>query len=345
MSDASPTPPLLEVENLSAEFRTRSGSTPVLSDVSFDLAPGEILGLVGESGSGKTVTSMAISGLLGLVGGRATSGSALFAPARRDAVGDTGAVDVLRLGRRELSDLLGDEIAMIFQQPSRSLNPTMSVGEQIAESVRRHQRVGRRDAWRQAVDMLDRVEIPNAAQRAKDYPHVFSGGMQQRVMIAMALVNRPRLVIADEPTTALDVTVQARVLDLLLELQADLGMAVILISHDMGVINKVCQRVAIMYCGQVVEIGAVGDTVTAPRHPYTAGLIRSMPSKDRSRELVGIPGVVPPPTDLPGGCRFHPRCSFAEPGRCDVIEPELEPFADGSVRCLRAEELVGLLGT
>ena len=227
---------------------------------------------------------------------------------------------------------------MIFQQPARSLDPAYTVGDQIAETVRRFGGVSRRDAWRQAVEMLDRVHIADAAKRAKEYPHTFSGGMCQRVMIAMALACGPSLLIADEPTTALDVTVQARILDLLRELQRDTGVAILFISHDLGVIAEMCESVLVMYAGRVVEAAPADDLYFQPKHPYTEGLLGSIPRAGKS--LISIAGNVPPMDHLPAGCRFHPRCVYAVAGRCDGAEPELAPLTGAhSARCARVSEL------
>jgi oligopeptide/dipeptide ABC transporter ATP-binding protein len=232
---------------------------------------------------------------------------------------------------------------MIFQQAIRTLDPAFTVGEQIAEAVRRHEGASRSAAWTRAVEMLDRVHIPRAAERAREYPHTFSGGMCQRAMIAMALACSPKLVFADEPTTALDVTVQAKILDLLREIQRDTGIAIVFISHDLGVIAELAQSVVVMYAGQVVERATVEELFLSPRHPYTAGLINSIPAVGRGRRLVSIPGNVPAPGSMPVGCRFHPRCAHESVGLCDVTAPELETSPEAAVRCLRAGEL-SLLG-
>lgn len=330
MTSDAPTPPaLLRVDGLRVEFSTAAGPIVAVDDVSFDVAHGEMVGLVGESGSGKTVTSLAIAGLTRRMGGRVTAGSIDFA-----------GHEMTSASAHVLADILGNELGMIFQQPTRSLNPTMRVGSQIAEVVRRHEGASRSDAWRRAVDMLDRVHIPNAAERAKDYPHMFSGGMSQRVMIAMALVCNPKLLVADEPTTALDVTVQARVLDLFTELRDDLGVAVILITHNLGVVANVCERLAVMYGSQIVETGPVREVMASPAHPYTAGLLDAIPRKGVRSRPRPIRGIVPPPHALPAGCRFHPRCDYAEPGRCDAIVPPLVPASPTrDHRCIRADEL------
>ncbi|TQM11357.1 ABC transporter ATP-binding protein [Pseudonocardia kunmingensis] len=304
--------PLLEVRDLTVEFPTRRGPLRAVNDVSFTIDRGEILGLVGESGSGKSVTSLALMGLTEHTGGRVVRGSVRF-----------DGRDLLALSPRARAEILGRDLGMIFQQPVRSLNPTMRVGDQIAEVVRRHRDVSRAEARDRAIHMLDRVRIPDPARRARDYPHTFSGGMCQRVMIAMALACEPKLLIADEPTTALDVTVQAHVLDLLTELRADTGIAVLLITHDLGVIAHTSDRIAVMYCGQIVETGPVRDVLHTPSHPYTEGLLAAIPVRGARTRLVAIPGTVPPPDEPPPGCRFHPRCPHSRPGLCDTRTPEL----------------------
>jgi oligopeptide/dipeptide ABC transporter ATP-binding protein len=304
---------LLEVRNLCVEFDDGGRTIRPVDDVSLTLGAGEMLGLVGESGSGKSVTSLAVTGLTEYTGGTIASGSV-----RLDGR------DVLAMSRTQRTSILGRDIGMIFQQPMRSLNPTMRVGDQIAEVVRRHQKVGKKDAWARAVEMLDRVRIPDPDKRAREYPFSFSGGMAQRVMIAMALACEPKLLIADEPTTALDATVQARVMDLLSELQQDLGVAVLLITHDLGVAAKSCDRIAVMYCGQIVEEGLTREILTRPSHPYTKGLLDATPTRGGARRLIPIEGNVPPPADLPPGCRFHPRCPEFARGICDLEVPKLE---------------------
>ncbi|MDQ7911270.1 ABC transporter ATP-binding protein [Phytohabitans sp. ZYX-F-186] len=324
--------PLLDVRGLSVSFPAPRGERlTVASGVTFDVGAGEVVGLVGESGSGKTVSSLAISGLVAAQGGR-VEGSA-----RLDGT------ELVGLPEKELRQLRGARVSMVFQQAIRSLNPGLTVGEQIAETVRRHRQVSRKAAWDRAVEMLDRVGIANPSARAQEYPHQFSGGMCQRVMIAMALCCDPRLLIADEPTTALDVTVQRRILDLLLELRAEQDIAILFITHDLGVIAEMCDRVVVMYAGEVVERGTMLDLFRRPRHPYTQGLLDAIP-RGRGRRLVSIPGTVPPPMALPSGCRFAARCPYAEPGRCDAEHPPLRQVGDGSsgtreARCVRAEEL------
>jgi peptide/nickel transport system ATP-binding protein len=335
MSDLStqappPAPPLLEVEDLAVEFFTEYGPVRVAREVSFTLNAGETFGLVGESGSGKTVTSMALLGMVTPPNGRVPEGSVRL-----------GGRELLGLPQRELQQIRGRELGMIFQEPRRSLDPAFTVGDQIAETVRAHLGLSRREAWKRAVEMLELVGIPAAQRRVGEYPHQFSGGMAQRVMLAVALSCSPKVLIADEPTTALDVTVQSQVLELIRDLQDELGLAVLFISHDLGVIAQMCDRVAVMYAGQIVEQASVEDLFLHPRHPYTAALLQSIPNADvGDGDFVAIPGVVPPAHAWPTGCRFHPRCAHAT-DRCDSEAPALFPVGDGaSVRCLLADALV-----
>ena len=319
--------PLLSVSDLSVEFPSRDGWLRVTQDVSFDIAPGEVVGLVGESGSGKTVSAMAIAGLVRIVGGRA-SGSITF-----------DGRDISRLTERELQSIRGENIGVIFQQAIRSLNPSMKIGKQIAESLRLHRGLNRKAAWQRAVELLDRVGIPEPDKRAHEYPFQFSGGMCQRVMIAMALACEPKLLIADEPTTALDVSVQKRILDLILELKEETGAAVLFITHDLSVVAQLCNRVVVMYSGQVVERGDVAEVFGNPQHPYTQGLLDAIP-RGRSHRLVAIPGVVPNPTEVVSGCRFAARCPYMVPGKCDVVPQVLVALdKERAVRCMRAEEI------
>ncbi len=319
---------LLVVDDLAVEFATADGPVTVVEDVSFRLGPGETLAIVGESGSGKSVTSLACMGLLP-PGGRVQSGSV-------ELLGR----DLVPLARRQLEDVRGDRIAMIFQEPMTSLNPAFRVGEQIAEVVRRHRDVGKDGARRRAVEVLDLVGIPRAKERARDYPHEFSGGMRQRVMIAMALACDPNVVIADEPTTALDVTIQAQVLDLLRSMRDELGMGLLFITHDLGVVADIADRVMVMYGGQTVETAPVEDIFSQPQHPYTEGLLRSMPTAvRRGQRLATIPGQPPPPQRLPPGCRFEPRCPYAT-DRCREAPPALVRVRDGQEsRCIHAPAL------
>ncbi len=324
--------PLLEVRDLRTEFDTDDGVVRAVNGVSFSVRAGETLGLVGESGCGKSVTAFSVLRLIPSPPGRIAGGRVLLRGR-----------DLLSLGDEAMRRLRGNEISMVFQEPMTALNPVYTVGDQIMEAVRLHQKVGKAEARRRAVDMLARVGIPSPEQRVDEYPHQLSGGMRQRVMIAMALSCNPAVLIADEPTTALDVTIQAQILELLKELQRELGMALILITHDLGVIAETADRVAVMYAGKVVEYTDVRSLFAEPRHPYTIGLLESIPRMSERRErLAVIPGTVPPPTAFPPGCPFHPRCPFAVE-RCREVEPALEEAAAGhSVRCHRWPEVPGL---
>jgi peptide/nickel transport system ATP-binding protein len=338
MTLAEPMPPpdavaeglLLSVSGLNVEFVTEGTWNPVVEDVSFVVNRGETLGLVGESGCGKTVSSLAVMGLIPPSNGRVASGSIIF-----------DGRDLVALGAEERRRVRGDEIGMIFQEPMTSLNPAFTVGTQIAMAVRSHRDVSKAQAHARAVEMLDRVGIPGAAQRVDDYPHAFSGGMRQRAMIAMALACDPKLLIADEPTTALDVTVQAQVLELLRSLRDETGMAILFVTHDLGVVADICDRVAVMYAGQIVEQTAVEGLFDHPRHPYTEGLLAAMPQAATPGErLVVIRGQVPRPGEFPVGCRFSPRCPYTV-SACDAGPVDLVPVAGGgSTRCLRHDELV-----
>jgi len=331
-SDATTAPEdaLLVVDGLTVEFETEQGVHRVVEDISFFVRPGEILGLVGESGSGKTVSSLSILRLIPSPPGRIVGGSIRFE--------DT---DLLQADFENLRRIRGAEIAMVFQDPMSSLNPAYTVGNQLIETVLLHEDVSKRVARERAVEMLTRVGIPDPESRLDQYPHEFSGGMRQRVMIAMALVCQPKLLIADEPTTALDVTVQAQILELLQDLQRETGMAVIFVTHDLGVVAGICDRVTVLYAGQVVESGEVHAIFAEPEHPYTAGLLAAMPQRHiGDGDLASIPGRGPPPDNLPVGCRFHPRCPFAVEGRCDVAPIPLGIVeGKGLVRCVRHAEL------
>ncbi|OZC52905.1 dipeptide ABC transporter ATP-binding protein DppD [Rhodococcus sp. RS1C4] len=317
---------LLSIRDLQVEFRTDSGWTPVVTGAQLDLEPGGTRALVGESGSGKTVTALSVLGLLPKHNSRITGGKIEF-----------DGTDLLGKTESQMRRIRGREIAMIFQEPMTSLNPVFTVGEQIAETVRAHMGRSRKQAWARAVEVLDLVGIPAAARRAKDYPHSFSGGMRQRAMIAMSIACDPKLLIADEPTTALDVTVQAGVLQLLRRLQADLGTAVLLVTHDLGVVADFCDEVTVMYAGEPVETGHADDVFDEPLHPYTAGLLASLPQRIKpGDDLVAIPGMVPRPENMPVGCRFAPRCSHSRAGTCDSKHPESIEIRDGrSTRCVR----------
>ena len=318
--------PLLSVENLRTYFHTSEGVVRSVDGVSLSIRSGETLGIVGESGSGKTVTGLSILRLVDAPG-RIQSGSRITLRGR----------DLTALPNAEMRAIRGNEISMIFQEPMTSLNPVWTVGNQIAEAVRVHRGVSSREARERAIEMLGLVGIPNPAHRVDDYPHEFSGGMRQRATIAMALACDPAVLIADEPTTALDVTIQASILDLLAALQSRLGMAMIFISHDLGVVSQIADRVLVMYAGQVVEEGAAKDVFREPRHPYTEGLLRSIPRVSRKiPRLAVIPGDVPSARRWPDGCRFHPRCPYVWE-RCRADEPDLVGDAHIS-SCWLAEE-------
>jgi oligopeptide/dipeptide ABC transporter ATP-binding protein len=314
---------LLSVQDLAVSF----GPTRVLEDVSFEIAEGEVLGVVGESGSGKSMTALAIMGLLPMHGHAA--GHITFEGR-----------ELLSLPERAMQRLRGARLAMIFQEPTSSLNPVLTIGEQIAEVLRRHRGMRRRDAHAEAVSLLKLVEIAAAERRVDEYPHQLSGGMRQRAMIAIALACRPKLLIADEPTTALDATVQAGILDLLRGLRRELGMAVLLITHDLGVVSDICERVVVMYAGRVAETGPAARIFERPAHPYTRALLAAIPRLEGPiGDLPAIPGVVPAPADFPAGCRFAPRCDHAR-AECVAAPPTLRALPSGTAAaCIRAEEI------
>ena len=324
--------PLLEVRDLQTTFELSDRrSVRAVDGVSFDVRPGETLAIVGESGSGKSVTSLSIMGLLPKDIGRITGGSIRLAG--REIVGLTDA---------QMREIRGKEIGMIFQEPMTSLNPVHTVGQQIAEMVIRHERRSQSAARARAIEMLELVGIPEPRRRVDSYPHEMSGGMRQRAMIAMALACEPRILIADEPTTALDVTIQAQMLELMDDLQQKLGMAIVFITHDLGVVAEIADRVVVMYAAQVVETAPVEEIFNTPRMPYTAGLMGSIPrlgASLRKERLKAIPGTVPALTRLPTGCRFHPRCGFAT-AACATAEPALEAAGGGHmIRCARWREI------
>ncbi|QDU26470.1 Oligopeptide transport ATP-binding protein OppD [Anatilimnocola aggregata] len=327
MSSTSGTKPLLTVDDLHVSFRTDDGSIRAVNGVSFELHPGETLGIVGESGSGKSVTNLALLGLIPRPPGVIERGRAMFA-----------GQDLLKLGTRELSSIRGKRIAMIFQDPMTALNPFLSVAEQLTEVTQLHLKHSSSQARKHAIDMLERVGIPAAAERIDDFPHQFSGGMRQRVMIAMALACQPEILIADEPTTALDVTIQAQMLELIAELQKTHGTAVILITHALGVIASVCHRVLVMYAGKIVEQAGVYELFAQPQHPYTLGLLKSIPRWDATRQdqLAAIDGQPPDMLHPPTGCAFHPRCTFRLE-RCSQEEPPLEPAIHGGLKACFAD--------
>jgi len=323
-------PPLLRVRDLKTYFVTEhgSGTARAVDGVSFDVRPGETLGIVGESGCGKTVTSLSILRLIPEPPGHIRPGSFIEFEGR----------NILTLEPKELRAVRGNQIAMIFQEPMTSLNPVFTVGDQIAEAAIVHQHLSHAAARRRAIEMLQLVGIPDPEERVDHYPHQMSGGMRQRVMIAMALVCHPKLLIADEPTTALDVTIQAQILELLERLQAELGMAVMLITHDLGVVAGTADRVVVMYAGQVVEQASTVELFARPLHPYTEGLLASVPRLDAPQQgrargrLHSIPGQVPAATAWPDGCRFHPRCPYAW-DRCRAEEPPLLESGAHTARC------------
>jgi peptide/nickel transport system ATP-binding protein len=319
--------PLLSIQDLRTYFYTESGVARAVDGVSLQIGAGETVGLVGESGCGKSVTAMSVLRLI-QPPGRIEAGSRLMFEGR----------DLMSITDRELRAIRGARIAMVFQEPMTALNPVFTVGDQIAEVVRIHGG-SKKEAWDRAVDMLGVVGIPSPAERAKDYPHQLSGGMRQRVVIAMALVMKPALVIADEPTTALDVTIQAQILELLRDLQKEFGTSILLITHDLGVVAETASRVIVMYGGEVVEEASVDTLFGAPHHPYTEGLLRAMPRVGESRDrLSTIPGTVPPPTAWPKGCRFRDRCPYSWE-RCETEHPPLYQIGAAHVsRCHLAEE-------
>ena len=319
--------PLLEVRDLRTYFHTDEGIGRAVDGVSFAVGRGETLGIVGESGCGKSVSALSVMRLVADPPGRIESGQILFKGR-----------DLLALGEEEMCRVRGDDIAMIFQEPMTSLNPVLSCGFQIAESVVLHQQVSKEEARNRAIEMLKLVGIPAPEQRIDEYPHQLSGGMRQRVMIAMALSCNPDVLIADEPTTALDVTIQAQILELLEALQEELQMAILMITHDLGVIAEVADQVAVMYAGRIVEYADTGTLFARPMHPYTRGLLRSIPRLDEGRERLDIiSGMVPDARAFPPGCRFAPRCPLAD-DRCGVEEPILAEIADGHrVSCWKAE--------
>ena len=331
---------ILDVRDLSVAFATHGGLVTAVHDVSFTVQPGETLALVGESGSGKSVTSLAVMRLTPPPPRTRISGQALFKS--RDGV----VRDLLAVPEAAMRSLRGNEIAMIFQEPMTSLNPVQRVGDQIAEAVMTHRPVGRRQALDRAEHLLDRVGISDARRRLAAFPHHLSGGMRQRVMIAMALACDPAVLIADEPTTALDVTVQAQILQLLQDLQRETGMAIVFITHNLGVVAEIADRVMVMYAGRIVERGDVVPVMTSPLMPYTRGLLRAVPTLDIADRLVpltSIPGTVPSPMALPPGCSFEPRCSYAVPGLCDADVPPLDEATGGQqVRCVRWETVAAL---
>ena len=315
--------PLLEVRNLQTHFFTEEGIVKAVNGVSFTLNPGKILCIVGESGCGKSITSLSIMQLLTSPPGRIVGGEVIFE-----------GIDLLKLKESDMYHIRGNKISMIFQEPMTSLNPVFTIGNQIIESIMLHRRSGKKEAREQAIEMLHLVGIPSPEKRIDDYPHQLSGGMRQRVMIAMALSCNPKLLIADEPTTALDVTIQAQILDLMRKLRTDLGTSIILITHDLGVVAEMADEVIIMYCGTIVERANVEFLFESPKHPYTQGLLNSVPSmQDNIQRLPIVRGMVPDPHKMPVGCPFFPRCDCA----MDLCQKEIPPMLnlnlDHDVRC------------
>ncbi len=319
--------PLLQVRDLTTRFRTERGLVTAVDAVSFDLAAGETLAIVGESGSGKSVTALSLLRLVPDPPGEIAAGEVVFE-----------GHDLLKLSAAAMRDMRGNRIAMIFQEPMSSLNPALTVGLQVAEPIAVHQGTPWKEALDKAIGLLGRVRIPDAAARARGYPHQFSGGMRQRAMIAMALACRPKLIIADEPTTALDVTVQAQILALLKDLTRETGAALILITHDLGVVARYADRVAVMYAGRLIETGSARDIYRRPQHPYTLGLMASVPRLDQAlgRRLVPIDGQPPDLADLPAGCAFAPRCRYVI-NRCRVERPPLVPTGDTRAKACFAD--------
>ncbi len=325
--------PILTVADLRTHFFTQDGVTRAVDGLSFTVGAGETLGIVGESGCGKSVTALSVMRLLPAGLGRTVGGIVQF-----------GGRDLLTLDEAAMRRIRGDRIAMVFQEPMTSLNPVLTVGDQIAEAVAIHQGKSRAEAWARAEEMLSLVRIPDASARVRDYPHQFSGGMRQRVMIAMALSCHPQLLIADEPTTALDVTIQAQILRLMLELKERIGAAILMITHDLGVVAETCQRVIVMYAGRKVEEADVNDLFDRPMHPYTRGLMASVPRRRpgavRPRRLQEISGMVPSLREPIVGCAFAPRCAFATP-RCSAEAPGLQEHGGGHVvACWEADKVL-----
>ena len=311
---------LVEIENLSVEFPTQGGIMRAVDGVSLKLEEGEVLGVVGESGSGKSVTMLALMGLIPFPG-----------RVRADKLSFNGR-DLLTISDKDRRQLTGKDVAMIFQEPTTSLNPSFTVGFQLTETLRLHEGMDRKAAERRAVELLGQVGIPSPESRLSAYPHQMSGGMNQRVMIAMAIACNPKLLIADEPTTALDVTIQAQILDLLISLQKERNMGLVMITHNMGVVADTAQRVMVMYAGQIMEERSANDLFASPQHPYTAALLAALPERSEGGRLATIPGVVPGLYDRPKGCLFSPRCAYATEHSRNV-RPDLRSWAGGHIRC------------
>lgn len=324
---------LLNVRNLTLQFDTDEGRITAVDDVSFDVRPGEVLGLVGESGSGKSVTAKSVM--------RLNPSNAVYGPETKIVLHlDDGEVDVLSLkGDKDMQIVRGGAVSMIFQEPMASFAPAITIGDQMVEQLMLHKGVSKKEAARISIEMLEHVGISDAAKRFKQYAFELSGGMRQRAMIAMALSTQPKLLIADEPTTALDVTIQAQVIDLMKDLVAEFGMGIIFITHDLGVVAQTADKVAVMYLGRLVEVGPVRDVIRSPIHPYTQGLLNAIPKlDDLDAELTPVPGDIPSPLERPAGCVFHTRCPIAE-ARCKQIVPQLQPFEEGhSAACIVAAD-------
>ena len=326
---------LIEIDDLSVAFPSRQGPIRAVRQVSFTIRRGEILALVGESGSGKSTTGLAMMRLLQT----ATLGGSIRLSRKNGSV-----VDLLRLDDRDIRSVRGNDISMIFQEPMSSLDPVFTIGTQMIEAMQVHQRISKREAYEGSIRSLTAVGMPDPEQCMARYQHQLSGGMRQRVMIAMSLVGQPSLLIADEPTTALDVTIQAQIVDHLKQLQRQTGMAILFITHNLGLVAEIADRAMVMYAGQIVEAGQVGELFANPRMPYTRGLLQSLPRLGRRRErsdrIAPIPGSLPSPLDLPPGCTFHPRCGDFVRGRCDALPPALDLCGEAHhVRCMRWDEL------
>ncbi len=313
----------LQVKDLELWFENDYGANKILNGISFDIYKGETLGIVGESGCGKSVTSLSIMRLL------------QSPPAKVRGSIKLEGKELLTLTERQMQSIRGNRISMIFQEPMTSLNPVFTIGDQLVETFMQHQGLSKKDAWKKGIEMLRMVKIPLPEQRMKEHPYQLSGGMRQRVMIAMALACKPELLIADEPTTALDVTIQAQVLDLMRELQKEMGTAIAFITHDLGVVSEMCDRVVVLYCGELVEEAYAEDLFESPKHPYTMGLLSTLPKFGQKGRLETIPGVVPPSGKFPAGCVFAPRCKYAT-DKCHTCKPELCDLGSGrKVRCFR----------
>ena len=313
----------LQVNNLELWFENDYGANKIVNGISFDIYKGETLGIVGESGRGKSVTSLSIMRLL------------QSPPARIKGSIKLEGKELLTLSERQMQNIRGNRISMIFQEPMTSLNPVFTIGDQLVETFMQHQGMSKKQAWEKGIEMLRMVKIPLPEQRMKEHPHQLSGGMRQRVMIAMALACRPELLIADEPTTALDVTIQAQVLDLMRELQKDMGTSIAFITHDLGVVSEMCDRVIVLYCGEVMEEAKAEDLFADPKHPYTIGLLDTLPKFGQKGRLATIPGTVPPSGKFPKGCVFAPRCKYATE-KCHNCKPTMCELEDGhKIRCFR----------